>query len=234
MQLLVSYDPVSQLMKLIGLSMMLLFLQVYNRLSPIYLSCQNLSCSSFICSIVSVKWFYSIFSGSFPWFIFMWLISCLSDFISCMPCSSIIYMQLNTMLSSQLFLWTRAKFVWLVVWLVYYCRWISISPELSFFPKVLLHVGIFLCTFSYSFSKILQHCSSNCALFCLIYRSVNEVICHGIPDARYVLCTLWLPLPFGFWNTFWKILLYIRDCFSSISHFFVLCSFFLGLLISWR
>lgn len=63
-------------------------------------------------------------------------------------------------------------------------RSISISSKLSLLSKVMLRVGTPLFSFSHCLNnkrwiKLLQ-CLCSC-------RSVNEIICHGIPDARYSL-----------------------------------------------
>lgn len=63
------------------------------------------------------------------------------------------------------------------------CRRISVSTKLSFFPEVMLHVGTFFVFMSFDYLVLYHRLSKHDSSGCL--RSVNEVICHGIPDARY-------------------------------------------------
>lgn len=84
-------------------------------------------------------------------------------------------------LGEQSFAWVP----WLLIFFIHCFRWISISTQLSLLSQVLLHVCTNFCTIFINFICCvfwiirISVCFSLCS-------SVNEVICHGIPDARYV------------------------------------------------
>lgn len=89
------------------------------------------------------------------------------------------------------------------------CRWLPFTFELSLLPKILLHVrhqpsSAFL---KYDVSCITAY-RNTCMCFATRYqdtrlnvlyglndRSVNEIICHGIPDARWTIFLITLVSP---------------------------------------